>query len=91
EESEQIPEHLICPVCLDLLYEPLFCPCDHVFCDTCLRLLNSKCRKSVPRCPLCRKSLHYVYPAVGYAGVWDKRNPGHYRYRVAVIGWPLYM
>ncbi|XP_078666135.1 uncharacterized protein LOC144908432 [Branchiostoma floridae x Branchiostoma belcheri] len=52
EEAER--EGLICPICLDLYYEPYMCqPCGHVFCDPCLRQI-AKDNPGCTACPLCR-------------------------------------
>ncbi|KAI8503088.1 hypothetical protein Bbelb_189090 [Branchiostoma belcheri] len=52
EEAER--EGLICPICLDLYYEPYVCqPCGHVFCDPCLRQI-AKDNPGCTACPLCR-------------------------------------
>ncbi|XP_022807228.1 uncharacterized protein LOC111344276 isoform X3 [Stylophora pistillata] len=60
----EIQDHHCCAVCLDLLYEPFKCSCDHVFCDPCLRQLNFRTsnRGSI-RCPLCRQIVEQLTPA----------------------------
>ncbi|XP_031573018.1 uncharacterized protein LOC116307015 [Actinia tenebrosa] len=78
---EEIPDQVTCPVCLDLLYDPLMCPCSHVFCDSCLRILNSKSRHSVLRCPLCRKAVYYVYAAIEIRKEIKKCYPKAYKAR----------
>lgn len=60
----EIQERHCCAVCLDLLYEPFNCSCDHVFCDPCLRQLNFRTgNKGTIRCPLCRQIVEHVTPA----------------------------
>ncbi|XP_021377831.1 uncharacterized protein LOC110465947 [Mizuhopecten yessoensis] len=49
------PEEHTCPVCLDLYCYPMrTSPCDHVFCDPCLRRLARATPVNTP-CPLCRR------------------------------------
>lgn len=63
DTSQNIPENMICPICLDVYYRPYRCNCGHIFCDFCLRLLvKNKMEKSDPNvlCPLCRQSIKYV-------------------------------
>ncbi|KAK3598877.1 hypothetical protein CHS0354_036180 [Potamilus streckersoni] len=51
----EIGSTLTCPVCLELYFRPHVChPCQHIFCEPCLRKLTTKSTESVP-CPLCRK------------------------------------
>ncbi|KAI9202196.1 uncharacterized protein BJ171DRAFT_515171 [Polychytrium aggregatum] len=46
-------DDLECPLCLNLLLEPLTSPCGHTLCRNCfLRSLLHSCK-----CPLCRRSL----------------------------------
>jgi len=62
----EIQDRHCCAVCLDLLYEPFKCSCDHVFCDPCLRQLNFRTGKQgTIRCPLCRQIVEHVTPATG--------------------------
>ncbi|XP_052818098.1 uncharacterized protein LOC128244122 [Mya arenaria] len=43
-----------CSVCLEMYHLPSTCsPCNHVFCDTCLRRLTTAGSEGIP-CPLCR-------------------------------------
>ncbi|XP_076061775.1 E3 ubiquitin-protein ligase RNF180-like [Oratosquilla oratoria] len=50
-----VPDHLICPVCLDVYYSPFEVkPCGHTFCEPCLRRL-AKPKPTETRCPLCRE------------------------------------
>ncbi|KAL3860778.1 hypothetical protein ACJMK2_010849 [Sinanodonta woodiana] len=45
---------LTCPVCLELYFRPHLCyPCQHIFCEPCLRKLTTVSAEYVP-CPLCR-------------------------------------
>ena len=48
-------EELLCPICLDLLHRPhSLQPCQHLFCDPCLRrLAGARIRK----CPVCRSPI----------------------------------
>jgi hypothetical protein len=58
-ELEALPDDLICPVCLDLLYEPFQTePCRHIFCEPCLRRLGQK-NAMATKCPLCRAKIRF--------------------------------
>jgi len=43
-----------CPICLDVLCNPVVLSCTHRFCWTCL----SKTSESIQACPVCRKDQH---------------------------------
>ncbi|KAJ7393690.1 hypothetical protein OS493_003348 [Desmophyllum pertusum] len=60
----EFPDRHCCAVCLDLLYEPFKCSCDHVFCDPCLRQLNFRTSsRGTIKCPLCRQTVEQITPA----------------------------
>ena len=45
----------ICPICLDLLHRPhSLQPCQHLFCDPCLRRLAGA---RIHKCPVCRSPI----------------------------------
>ena len=56
-------EGLLCPICLDLLHRPhSLQPCEHLFCDPCLRRLakNSLLLRDgnyLQKCPVCRSPI----------------------------------
>ncbi|XP_031456399.1 breast cancer type 1 susceptibility protein isoform X2 [Phasianus colchicus] len=47
-------KNLECPVCLDVIKEPVSTKCDHIFCRFCMFKLLSKKKKGVIQCPLCK-------------------------------------
>ena len=47
EETKKTLEALQCPVCLEIVLEPVQTSCGHLFCKKCVR--------GVTRCPACRK------------------------------------
>lgn len=54
-------EGCICAVCLDVYFCPYMChPCNHVFCEPCLRTLAKNCPANTP-CPLCRTTITHVF------------------------------
>ncbi|KAK5932366.1 hypothetical protein CgunFtcFv8_004076 [Champsocephalus gunnari] len=54
-------EGLICAVCLDVFFSPYMCyPCNHVFCEPCLRTLAKGSPTNTP-CPLCRTIITHVF------------------------------
>ncbi|XP_070565394.1 LOW QUALITY PROTEIN: breast cancer type 1 susceptibility protein homolog [Ptychodera flava] len=51
----RMQKNLECPICLDLLKDPVSTRCDHQFCRFCiLEVLN---KKSSAPCPLCKKPI----------------------------------
>ncbi|XP_056218522.1 breast cancer type 1 susceptibility protein isoform X3 [Falco biarmicus] len=47
-------KNLECPICLDVVEEPVSTKCDHVFCRFCMFKLFSRKKKGVVQCPLCK-------------------------------------
>ncbi|KAM6368906.1 breast cancer type 1 susceptibility protein [Pluvialis apricaria] len=47
-------KNLECPICLDVVKEPVSTKCDHIFCRFCMFKLLSKKKKGVIQCPLCK-------------------------------------
>lgn len=60
-QPESISEILICPVCMDVLKEPVFFsgrPCQHVFCKSCIET----CLDERSQCPVCRGDVQDQQP-----------------------------
>lgn len=49
-----VPPELSCPLCLDLLFNPVSTPCGHQFCRLCISRARGVGHSS---CPLCRRLL----------------------------------
>ncbi|KYO46470.1 breast cancer type 1 susceptibility protein [Alligator mississippiensis] len=47
-------KNLECPICLEVIKEPVSTKCDHIFCRLCMFKLLSKKKKSLVQCPLCK-------------------------------------
>ena len=55
KRAEVAMEELKCPICFELLHIPHgLKPCEHIFCDPCLRRLN---RAKFRKCPVCRSPI----------------------------------
>ena len=55
EGTEASMDELLCPICLDLLHRPhSLQPCQHLFCDPCLRRLAGA---RIHKCPVCRSPI----------------------------------
>lgn len=70
-KDSDIPEHLLCPICMDLLHRAVCCqPCNHIFCDRCLRKLAKYSSKahSTCICPICRTVISYCNKMFGKCG-----------------------
>ena len=49
---EEVPEDLICSICLTLPVEPILTPCEHIFCKDCIhQALHRRCQCPVDRIP----------------------------------------
>ena len=59
--SAIVLEDYNCPICLDLLLEPVVGACGHEFCKDCYTLWLARSR-AYPSCPLCRKVLALAVP-----------------------------
>ncbi|XP_062399633.1 tripartite motif-containing protein 16-like [Sardina pilchardus] len=57
EGSAKDLELFTCPVCLDLLKEPVTIACGHSYCMSCINdCWNQEDKKGIYRCPQCRQS-----------------------------------
>ncbi|XP_066443823.1 breast cancer type 1 susceptibility protein isoform X2 [Eleutherodactylus coqui] len=50
-------KNLECPICLDLMKEPVATRCDHIFCRFCMLQLLSKKKRGRAQCPMCKKEV----------------------------------
>ncbi|XP_075827850.1 tripartite motif-containing protein 30A-like isoform X1 [Microtus pennsylvanicus] len=55
---EMIKEEVTCPICLELLKDPVSADCNHIFCRACITLNyeSSKGKEGEGICPVCRDS-----------------------------------
>ena len=53
-----VKEEVTCPICLELLKDPVSADCDHIFCRACITLNyeSSKGKEGEDICPVCRVS-----------------------------------
>ena len=52
-------EKFSCPICLEIMVEPMLTPCGHAFCRPCIE--ESLLHKNA--CSLCRESISFESPS----------------------------
>ena len=68
-----------CAICLDLLFNPhQLDPCQHVFCEPCLRRLSGA---RITKCPMCRTRIHRCIFQRQLADSIRMNNPVDYQRR----------
>ncbi|XP_029429048.1 breast cancer type 1 susceptibility protein isoform X2 [Rhinatrema bivittatum] len=50
-------KNLECPICLELMKEPVSTKCDHFFCRFCMLELLSKKKRGSTECPMCKNEV----------------------------------
>ncbi|KAK1733192.1 ATP-dependent Clp protease proteolytic subunit [Skeletonema marinoi] len=59
--QENLPDDLVCSICLTVPADPLVTPCDHVFCEPCIRqALNHNNLCPIDRRPCCIGELNPI-------------------------------
>lgn len=53
EFSNSFSDDYNCPICLNLLYQPVKLPCEHLFCLSCISVFKENLLENA-KCPLCR-------------------------------------
>ncbi|XP_054554055.1 E3 ubiquitin-protein ligase TRIM31-like [Talpa occidentalis] len=56
--SDRLKEELLCPICIDILQNPVTLDCGHNF---CLRCISRVAEETSSKCPLCGKSVRKNY------------------------------
>ena len=74
-ELSVLPEYQFesfqCPICIDLLFEPVVLACSHEFCKTCIEQVLHSSKSSDPRrqgspsCPSCRSTFSVDIATLG--------------------------
>ncbi|XP_040825711.1 E3 ubiquitin-protein ligase TRIM31-like [Ochotona curzoniae] len=54
--STNIQQEVTCPICLDILKDPVTIGCGHNFCRNCITQLGETCDNFL-QCPLCKSSM----------------------------------
>ncbi|KAL8620962.1 hypothetical protein ACOMHN_044109 [Nucella lapillus] len=88
EEKRQIQEEDLlwdhtCPMCLDVMGSPhTTLPCEHNFCEGCLRRLTTVISPEKSDCPLCRRRIAQCVPNTGLELTIRDKYPAHLRQRL---------
>ena len=69
----------ICAICQDLLFQPtILDPCQHIYCETCLRRLGYA---EINTCPLCRNDIQGCYPLIELCKSLKTKFPDQFKSR----------
>ena len=77
--EDEVPDDLMCGICRDIYLDPQeLIPCEHVFCETCLRRLN---QARIYNCPICRRQIMNTLPVEDLRNQIMERYPQHVQER----------
>ncbi|KAK3278803.1 hypothetical protein CYMTET_13283 [Cymbomonas tetramitiformis] len=82
-----LPSHLCCPICLEVMVEPVTTVCGHTYDKSCLEDFFASC-SAPPSCPICRTSIQLPIPKVSVLlrDMIGEKLPKESRVRTAQLG-----
>ena len=79
EDHDYPDDSFICGICRDIYLDPHeLIPCEHVFCETCLRRLN---QARISNCPICRRQIRNTMPVENLRNQIMEAYPQHVQER----------